>query len=304
VSEPLAGSESNLYLSPEILPSVGTVHLWSAARALDLPSDVWALGCLVARLATLKPLYYKERPALYEALSLATADERAAAARECIATGMWRPAAQLEGEAFLPLGLLELVQKCTSLKPAERPSSALVHSALEQLREEEEAEGASDGLELPVPVHPLAQAYVTAASGSSLPDVSLPEQARAEAEAARAEAEAARAEAEAARAEAEEAAKAFAEAEEAHEAETARREEEPLIREKEHSAEVATLKAQLRVATEAATEANSTSRAMTNVSSFMSQVMTARFPTDAPATEPANQKVEAPGAIPEDNLTV
>jgi len=174
-AEPLAGSESNLYLSPEILPSVGTVHLWSAARALDLPSDLWALGCLVARLATLKPLYYKERPALYEALSLATADERAAAARECIATGMWRPAAQLEGEAFLPLGLLELVESCTSLEPAERPSSALVHSALEQLREEEEAEGASDGLELPVPVHPLAQAYVTAASGSSLPDVSLPE---------------------------------------------------------------------------------------------------------------------------------
>jgi len=174
-AEPLAGSESNLYLSPEILPSVGTVHLWSAARALDLPSDLWALGCLVARLATLKPLYYKERPALIAALSLATADERAAAARECIATGMWRPAAQLEGEAFLPLGLLELVESCTSLEPAERPSSALVHSALEQLREEEEAEGASDGLELPVPVHPLAQAYVTAASGSSLPDVSLPE---------------------------------------------------------------------------------------------------------------------------------
>jgi hypothetical protein len=112
---------------------------------------------------------------LIAALSLATADERAAAARECIATGMWRPAAQLEGEAFLPLGLLELVESCTSLEPAERPSSALVHSALEQLREEEEAEGASDGLELPVPVHPLAQAYVTAASGSSLPDVSLPE---------------------------------------------------------------------------------------------------------------------------------
>ena len=175
VSEPLAGSESNLYLSPEILPSVGTVHRWSAARALDLPSDVWALGCLVARLATLKPLYYKERPALIAALSLATADERAAAARECIAIGAWRPAEQLEGEAFLPLGLLELVESCTSLEPAERPSSALVHSALEQLREEEEAEGASDGLELPVPVHPLAQAYVTAASGSSLPDVSLPE---------------------------------------------------------------------------------------------------------------------------------
>jgi len=156
-AEPLAGSESNLYLSPEILPSVGKVHLWSAARALDLPSDLWALGCLVARLATLKPLYYKERPALIAALSLATADERAAAARECIATGMWRPAAQLEGEAFLPLGLLELVESCTSLEPAERPSSALVHSALEQLREEEEAEGASDGLELPVPVHPLAR---------------------------------------------------------------------------------------------------------------------------------------------------
>ena len=156
VSEPLAGSESNLYLSPEILPSVGTAHRWSAARALDLPSDLWALGCLVARLATLKPLYYKERPALIEALSLATVDERAAAARECIAIGAWRPAEQLEGEAFLPLGLLELVEKCTALEPAERPSSALVHSALEQLRDED-GEGASDGLELPVPVHPLAR---------------------------------------------------------------------------------------------------------------------------------------------------
>ena len=172
-AEPLAGSESNLYLSPEILQSVGPVRLWSAARALDLPSDLWALGCLVARLATLKPLYYKERPALYEALANANADERAAAARECIATGMWRPAVQLEGEAFLPLGLLELVESCTSLEPAERPSSALVHSALEQLRDEE-AEGASDGLELPEPVPSLAQAYVLAASGLSLPDVSLP----------------------------------------------------------------------------------------------------------------------------------
>ena len=172
-AEPLAGSESNLYLSPEILQSVGTVRLWSAARALDLPSDLWALGCLVARLATLKPLYYKERPALYEALANANADERAAAARECIATGMWRPAVQLEGEAFLPLGLLELVESCTALEPAERPSSALVHSALEQLRDEE-AEGASDGLELPEPVPSLAQAYVLAASGLSLPDVSLP----------------------------------------------------------------------------------------------------------------------------------
>ena len=121
---------------------------------------------------------------------------------------------------------------------------------------------------------------------------------RAEAEAARAEAEAARAEAEAARAEAEEAAKAFAEAEEAHEAETARRKEESLIREEEHSAEVATLKAQLR----AATEANPTFRAMTNFSSFMSQVMTARFPPDATATEPANQKVVAP-TIPEESVT-
>ena len=86
------------------------------------------------------------------ALAHVSADERAAAARACISSGAWRPAAQLEGEAFLPLGLLELVESCTALEPAERPSSALVHSALEQLREEEEAEGASDGLELPVPL--------------------------------------------------------------------------------------------------------------------------------------------------------
>jgi hypothetical protein len=42
---------------------------------------------------------------------------------------------------------------------------------------------------------------------------------------------------------------------------------------------------------------------MNNFSSFMSQVMTARFPTDAPATEPANQKVEAPAAFPEESVT-
>ena len=113
------------------------------------------------------------------------------------------------------------------------------------------------------------------------------EAARAEAEAARAEAEAARAEAEAARAEAEEAAKAFAEAEEAHEAETARRKEESLIREEEHSAEVATLKAQLR----AATEANPTFRAMTNFSSFMGQVMTAR--SLEPAERPSSALVHS-----------
>jgi hypothetical protein len=42
---------------------------------------------------------------------------------------------------------------------------------------------------------------------------------------------------------------------------------------------------------------------MTNFSSFMSQVMTARITPDAPATEPANQKVVAPTAIPEESVT-
>jgi len=157
-AEPLAGSESNLYLSPEILPSVGKVHLWSAARALDLPSDLWALGCLVARLATLKPLYYKERPAMLAALAHVSADERAAAARACISSGAWRPAAQLEGEAFLPLGLLELVAKCTSLRPTERPSSAQVHLALKRLyQEESEVVGAVE--EYDVTVRPFRDAY-------------------------------------------------------------------------------------------------------------------------------------------------
>ena len=281
-AEPLAGSESNLYLSPEILPSVGTVHLWSAARALDLPSDVWALGCLVARLATLKPLYYKERPALYEALSLATADERAAAARECIATGMWRPAAQLEDEAFLPLALLELVESCTSLEPAERPSSALVHSALEQLRGEEEAEGASDGLELPVAVHPLAQAYVTAASGSSLLDVSLPEPL------------------------------ALAPPRPGFDfsllGTSFRDLTESVRRAEEEATALKLLPAPALPEPAALPEArlehsNPTFRAMTNFSSFMSQVFTARFPPDAPATEPANQKVVAPTAMREESVT-
>ena len=146
--EPLPSSEPNLYLSPEILPSVGTVHLWSAWRAADIPSDLWALGCLLARLATLKPLYYKERQAM---LAHTPADMRAAAARDSISTGAWRPAAQLEGEKFLPLALWELVEQCTALEPTKRPSSAQALAALVQMREEER-EGDSDRLESPVPV--------------------------------------------------------------------------------------------------------------------------------------------------------
>jgi serine/threonine protein kinase len=116
-----------LYLSPESLALVGTAQVWSAGRALDLASDIWALGCLVVRLATLKPLYYKERPAMIAAH---------AHVRICISSGAWRPAAQLVGEAFLPMGLLELVEQCTSLMPAERPSSAKVHLGLVRLFEE------------------------------------------------------------------------------------------------------------------------------------------------------------------------
>jgi serine/threonine protein kinase len=116
-----------LYLSPESLALVGTAQVWSAGRALDLASDIWALGCLVVRLATLKPLYYKERPAMIAAH---------AHVRICISSGAWRPAAQLVGEAFLPMGLLELVEQCTSLMPAERPSSAKVHLGLVRLLED------------------------------------------------------------------------------------------------------------------------------------------------------------------------
>jgi serine/threonine protein kinase len=178
-AEPIAGSEPNLYLSPEILPSVGTAHLWSAARALDIPSDVWALGCLVARLVTLKPLYYKESLALYEALAQKTADERAAAARVSISAGIWRPAVQLEGEDFLPTGLLELVDSCTAMEPTQRPSSKMVHSWLERMRKEEE-EGGSDGYVLPTPIKPpvtvnrIAQAYGAVVSVSSLPEQASP----------------------------------------------------------------------------------------------------------------------------------
>ena len=152
------GSEPMLYLSPALLARVGTPQLWSAERALDIESDMWALGCLMARLATLKPLYYKERPAMLAALAHVSADERAAAARACISSGAWRPAAQLEGEAFLPLGLLELVAKCTSLRPTERPSSAQVHLALKRLyQEESEVVGAVE--EYDVTVRPFRDAY-------------------------------------------------------------------------------------------------------------------------------------------------
>jgi serine/threonine protein kinase len=134
-----------LYLSPESLALVGTAQVWSAGRALDLGSDIWALGCLVVRLAMLKPLYYKEcadrewcdyiswTPEAYMHPAMLAAFARV---RMCISSGAWRPAAQLVGEAFLPMGLLELVEQCTSLMPAERPSSAKVHLGLVRLFEE------------------------------------------------------------------------------------------------------------------------------------------------------------------------
>jgi hypothetical protein len=103
----------------------------------------------VVRLATLKPLYYKERPAMLAAF---------ARVRMCISSGAWRPAAQLVGEAFLPMGLLELVEQCTSLMPAERPSSAKVHLGLVRLLDEA-SELASDSYDYDVSMRPLRDAY-------------------------------------------------------------------------------------------------------------------------------------------------
>jgi serine/threonine protein kinase len=148
-----------LYLSPESLALVGTAQVWSAGRALDLASDIWALGCLVVRLATLKPLYYKERPAMIAAH---------AHVRICISSGAWRPAAQLVGEAFLPMGLLELVEQCTSLMPAERPSSAKAHLGLVRLLEEA-SELASDSYDYDVSMRPLRDAYRAVARASPAP---------------------------------------------------------------------------------------------------------------------------------------
>jgi hypothetical protein len=120
---------------------------------------MWALGCLVVRLATLKPLYYKERPAMLAAL---------AHVRICISSGAWRPAAQLVGEAFLPMGLLELVEQCTSLMPAERPSSAKAHLGLVRLLEEA-SELASDSYDYDVSMRPLRDAYRAVARASPAP---------------------------------------------------------------------------------------------------------------------------------------
>jgi serine/threonine protein kinase len=156
-----------LYLSPESLALVGTAQVWSAGRALDLGSDIWALGCLVVRLAMLKPLYYKEcadrewcdyiswTPEAYMHPAMLAAFARV---RMCISSGAWRPAAQLVGEAFLPMGLLELVEQCTSLMPAERPSSAKAHLGLVRLLEEA-SELASDSYDYDVSMRPLRDAY-------------------------------------------------------------------------------------------------------------------------------------------------
>ena len=153
-----------LYLSPELLSNVGTAQLWSAKRALDIPSDLWSLGCLLTRLATIKPLYYREWPAMVKLIP-ESVDERATAIRTCISSGAWRPVAQLQGEAFLPSGLREVVDNCTSLEPAERPSSGEVHLALTRLLEEERARGGGSDTS---PKRPLADAYRAVAHADGL----------------------------------------------------------------------------------------------------------------------------------------
>eukprot|EP00900_Chrysochromulina_parva_P018074 jgi/Chrpa1/26268/Chrysochromulina_OHIO_Genome00009627-RA len=165
VSEPLAAdNETMLYLSPELLSNLGTAQLWSAKRALDIPSDLWALGCLLTRLTSIKPLYYKEWPAMVKLIP-ESVDERATAIRTCISSGAWRPVAQLQDEAFLPSGLREVVDNCTSLEPAERPSSSEVHLALTRLLEEERARGGGSDTS---PKRPLADAYRAVAHADGL----------------------------------------------------------------------------------------------------------------------------------------
>lgn len=102
---------TRLYLAPEMLRQE---HLTHAA-------DVWSVSCVIARLASLRPLYGN-----------ATASMHIIMMR--IACGELSPADQLtEAKGFKgSQALIDLVRSCASLEPERRPSMADVQRALKR----------------------------------------------------------------------------------------------------------------------------------------------------------------------------
>ena len=121
---PPRADEGLLYTAPEMLRTDG----------FGLESDMWSLGCLIARLVTIKPLFYRELTAEGRGAPIADPADEHFFLMMRIAAGELEPSSsQLRGEADLPDGLRELVGRCATFEPAERMSAAETHMALLQM---------------------------------------------------------------------------------------------------------------------------------------------------------------------------
>ena len=127
-----------LYCAPEfILPDV----------QLDTSADLWSLGVIIVRVATLKPPY--AHGAQVGAGAGAGAGASAGAGAGCaidsdratwqatlaeVGSGILQPADGLCGTRYEHSGIAAVVRECTSREPSHRPTSRWVASILSQLR--------------------------------------------------------------------------------------------------------------------------------------------------------------------------
>ena len=104
-----------LYCAPEVLQKQD--------RPLDVSADVWSLGCLMVRIASLKRLYSQ--------VSGSTS-----VVMRRVASGELEPADQIEQRGEMLRGgpeLVSLVQSCTKLEPSERPAIETVVAELKRI---------------------------------------------------------------------------------------------------------------------------------------------------------------------------
>ena len=104
-----------LYCAPEVLQKQD--------RPLDVSADVWSLGCLMVRIASLKRLYSQ--------VSGSTS-----VVMRRVASGELEPADQIEQRGEMLRGgpeLFSLVQSCTKLESSERPAIETVVAELKRI---------------------------------------------------------------------------------------------------------------------------------------------------------------------------
>ena len=98
---------TEFYYAPELLNS----------QRAGAAADVWSLGCLITRMATMEPLYTK---------SLATSHMTYKKILHLVADGTINATSHITTESSVPPSFMKLARECMKMTPAARPKLALI----------------------------------------------------------------------------------------------------------------------------------------------------------------------------------